>query len=221
MRHWSFASFSLVGVLMTVACDQLPVPPAPTPTTATITVLPSMVTATLEEVFNLVANVSVPTAVTDTGVTWRSENTAVATVTAQGIVSCLSEGTTRIIATSRADPTVSGSASVACRTRRFYSLAPQRLVFEHTIGTSPCPQAVGSIEITAGFDGADVFVSSEHRALTVTSFRENLAPGRSASIAVAFNCMTQSSFTGEILFRGGKAGVPDNQTVTVIANIHR
>jgi uncharacterized protein YjdB len=101
--------FALLALssLTFAACDESTTPPPPPPT---VTVTPSAVsalqvgqTATLFAVVQGSANQSV---------TWRSQNPAVASVSAAGVVTGVAPGTTSIVAISQADTTARGAAAV-------------------------------------------------------------------------------------------------------------
>jgi hypothetical protein len=61
---------------------------------------------------SVVATVTATPGITNRAVNWSSSNTAVATVTAAGVVSAVAPGTAAIVATSQADTKVTGAAAV-------------------------------------------------------------------------------------------------------------
>ena len=111
---------TLVGLLTIAglaACgDKVNVTNPPTPTVGTVvhsvTVTPPSANLAIGDKFQFGASVDADQGVTDRTVTWSSANTAVATVDATGLVTAVAGGNTSITAKSKADPTVSGSASV-------------------------------------------------------------------------------------------------------------
>lgn len=76
-----------------------------------VTVTPATVSLSLNETRQLTASVQADVGV-NTGVTWRSLNPAVATVSASGLVSSASYGATTVVATSVADTSRSASATI-------------------------------------------------------------------------------------------------------------
>src|SRR6185369_2714519 len=77
-----------------------------------VTVVPGNVQLAVGGTASLVATVTATPGITDRTVTWSSSNTAVATVSATGVVTGVTAGTAAIVATSKADAKVSGAAAV-------------------------------------------------------------------------------------------------------------
>jgi hypothetical protein len=224
MRPRPFARLALVGVLLTASCGDKTTVPSGLIDTLTglveIVVVPSTAAVEVGEKVTLVANVSAP-AGADRGVTWRSDNLAVATVTPEGVVTCAGAGSATITATTRTTTVRSSSALVTCTLSPAISITPTDLAFDHTIGTTSCPQAIGSLRITAGSRAVEVTITSGDTSLTTTPARLTLAPADSATVLVAFNCMKQGPFTTQLTLVSRTTSGTETQTVTVSANIHR
>ncbi len=115
-----YVALVLAALICTSCGDKNAVPPAgvaPTPVTAgtsvlSVTVTPSSILLTQGERATLAATVTAEAGVTDRSVTWSSSNTSIASVDANGIVTAVGQGTTTILATSRANAAVAGAAAV-------------------------------------------------------------------------------------------------------------
>lgn len=118
MRARSGYLFCVIAI--SASCgEKITVPPSivvPTPVVSTnvlsVTVIPGAVTLQVGERVTMAGSVIAEAGVTDRSVTWTSSNTGVAAVDANGIVTAVAPGTTTIVARSRANPAVSGAASV-------------------------------------------------------------------------------------------------------------
>jgi len=77
-----------------------------------VTVVPGNLQLAVGGTASLVATVTATPGITDRTVTWSSSNTAVATVSASGVVTGVGAGTAAIVATSKADSKVTGAAAV-------------------------------------------------------------------------------------------------------------
>lgn len=104
-----FAGFMAMGAL--VACDDVETTP-PAPQVSAVNVVPQNVQLSVGQTATLTATVLGDAGLENRSVTWRSANPAVATVDNAGVVRAVAAGQTTIIATSAADPNVSGAASV-------------------------------------------------------------------------------------------------------------
>lgn len=111
------------------------------------------------------------------------------------------------------------------------SVAPASLAADHTVGTTPCPEAMGSISVTsllAAGQGLDVSITSSNKVFRMNgpslsnaiSGSFSMAAGAAAStIAVSYDCSALPSQTGTITLVGSTAGVNGSQTVTVSVTV--
>jgi len=117
-RGWSLtllAAWLSLGVA--TACrdrvDSLPLEvPDSTGIASAVVIAPSSATMNVGDTIMLVATLPLALRTPNHGVTWTAANVAVATVDARGAVTAVGGGTTTIVATSVADPSVKGAASI-------------------------------------------------------------------------------------------------------------
>jgi hypothetical protein len=112
---------SLIGLLaiagLTACGDKVeiggPTTTAPSTVVRSVTVSPPSATLNSGDKITLAASVNADAGVTDRTVTWASTNTAIANVDANGVVTAgTTAGTTSIVASSKADPSVKGAATI-------------------------------------------------------------------------------------------------------------
>lgn len=112
---------SLVALLATAgltACGdkvnivQPTTPPAATPVVHSVTVTPGSASVAVGGKATFVAAVDADAGITDRTVTWSSSDATVASVDANGVATGLKNGTTQIIAQSKADGSVKGAAAL-------------------------------------------------------------------------------------------------------------
>ncbi len=118
LRFTALAIFAAAGV---TACGNkttevttttvTPTTPAPNPHVQSVVVTPSQVNLNVGQTVQLFANVTADSGLART-VTWSSNATSIATVDNNGLVTAKAAGTAVIVATSTADPTKQGSASI-------------------------------------------------------------------------------------------------------------
>lgn len=118
-----------------------------------VSVAPNNAILPTGQTLQLVANVDADAGVART-VTWSSSNTAVATVSASGVVTGVSAGNVTISAASSVDPTVTGASAITVR--------------------NPVPASVSISNITAGGLGAPVNINNVFGQIEVTL---NVDPG--------------------------------------------
>jgi len=93
--------------------DSLPVEvPDSTGVASAVVIAPSSAAMNVGDTITLVATLPLALRTTNRGVTWTVANIAVATVDARGAVTAVGGGTTTVVATSVADPSVKGAASI-------------------------------------------------------------------------------------------------------------
>lgn len=96
------------------------------------------------------------------------------------------------------------------------------LAFQHTIGSSPCPQLVGEFTVTNNALLSRTFVSlrSGNGAIDVSPSQFQLEAGASQRVRVTFNCSIQNSFSTSIrLDANDGSGHTDTGRVEVQATI--
>jgi len=222
----------LVGILVLagIACgDKITVPPAvvtptPSPVVRSVTVTPGAATLNVGERLTLAASVNADAGITDRTVTWSSSNASIASVDVNGVVTAVGPGNATITATSRADATVKGAAIVTVVGTPTASIlvTPTSLTFTHTVGTTTCPQAIGTFTIqNTGTVPLNTTISSGNPALTVTPASAVIPAGGSQQVTLAFNCGTQNAFTTTVTIQGSSGGNTVTGAVQVTANINR
>lgn len=96
------------------------------------------------------------------------------------------------------------------------SLSTSEFTFAHTVGSSPCPQAIGSFTITNNGTAAGNYLITPSGATVQTS--ESIVilnPGESREISVQFTCSQSTSFITNIEVDGAGPGGPVVEQVTV------
>ena len=118
--------------------------------------------------------------------------------------------------------TLNASVAIVCRETTNFDLSPRSLAFTHTVGSTGCPQQVGTFRVTntAGF-AADFSIAPLHSALTVDVSEVRLEPGAFRDVVVRFNCSTQTSFEGLINVALRVPGRVESKTVQVTGTINR
>lgn len=104
----------------------------------------------------------------------------------------------------------------------FLSIPEDSLSFLHIVGSSPCPQEVGTFQVQNTGTGQVIFnVSSNNSAIDVAPASGSLPPGGSTTVTVLFNCSTQTSFDGTITVTGSDitGGGEDSASIPVQATI--
>ncbi len=111
------------------------------------------------------------------------------------------------------------------------SVAPTSMAADHTVGTTPCPEAMGTITITsllAAGQGLDVSVTSSNKVFrmngaglsnAISGSISVAAAGTPGTIAVSYDCSALPSQEGTITLVGSTAGVNGSQTVTVSVKV--
>ncbi len=111
------------------------------------------------------------------------------------------------------------------------SVTPATLTADHTVGTTPCPEAMGSINVTsllAAGQALDVSATSSNtvfrmswpNANKVVSGNLSVAAGTPSTISVIYDCTANPTQTGTITLVGSTAGVNGSQTVTVAVTVN-
>ena len=172
--------------------------------------------------------------VTDLGTTtYASSDTSVATVDANtGKITCVGAGTATVIATNTNKAgTSKGSLQVTCTavappvppapTGTILIVSPATLAFNHTVGTTTCPESIGPLHLsTQRSETVNVTLSvSGTSALTLGQTSLTLPSQGSADVAVNFNCSTQVNFTANIILNATYATTTGSVTVPVTSNI--
>lgn len=133
-----------------------------------------------------VANVDADAGVART-VTWASSNTAVATVTAAGVVTAVAPGATTITATSTANTTVTGAASVTVRTPTPATISVQNITITGTNNvTANVNNIAGSIDVNMNVDpGEQVIQRVEVLIDGVVACTQNLSGAQVEALRLA------------------------------------
>jgi hypothetical protein len=221
----------LVGLLtlagLTACGDKVTVPPQtsnpPGLVVHSVTVSPNIVSnLNIGDKITLAASVDADAGVTDRTVTWSSSNPAVATVNAtSGEVTAVGGGNTTIIAKSKADPTVSGAASVSVLTTVVATVTVGQI--NQTICTFSCTSVpanlqnvAGQLDVTlnvdagtqkiAGVDlimncgGADTVVATQNLASAAVAPE---AEESNAPVTLSFNTAAFNATNGSVAFKNG------------------
>ena len=209
-----------------VACDDkimVPDTVIPTATVTEVRIVPSTATLKVGEQVSMSAAV-LGTGITNFNVLWSSTNPTVASVD-NGRVTGVAPGTTSIRATASANAAVSGFAIVVVEAAApvlSMSVTPSTLPFTHIIGSSPCPQAVGTIRIqNTSTLPLNITIANNNPALAVAPLTALIPAGETQPVIVAFNCATQTSFTTSLAITGTNGGNTVNGFVEVTATITR
>jgi uncharacterized protein YjdB len=172
--------FALLALssLTFAACDESTTPPAPPP--PTVTVAPSTVTLQMGQTATLSAAVS---GAANQNVTWRSGNTAVANVSAAGVVTPVAPGTTGIIAISQADTTARAVASVTVNPAPVVPVTLTLVPEQAQVQVDRTVQLVGIVGGPANVSQVVNYTSSDAAVATVTA-TGGLVTGRSPGTAI-------------------------------------
>jgi Big-like domain-containing protein len=160
--------------------------------------------------------------------TYSSSNSAVATVDAtSGKVTCVSAGSATITATN-VNKGGSGKANLQVTCNAPVSpvpsldVTPTTVQFTHTVGTTTCPQKIGTLHITShGSQAVTVTIAPAGSFVTVATQSVVLQQDGSTDVDVFFNCTTAASFTTTVTVTGTNSAGTDTKTVTVTATIAR
>jgi uncharacterized protein YjdB len=196
--------FALLALssLTFAACDESTTPPAPP--APTVTVAPSNVSLQVGQTATLSAVVS---GAANQNITWRSGNPAVATVSAAGVVTAVTPGTTGIIAISQADTTSRAAASVTVTAAPVAPVVPVTLTLvpsEAQVQVDNTVQLVGIVGGPANVSQVVNYTSSVPAVATVTAtggLVRGVTPGTAVITARA----------------GANASVVQTSTITVTA----
>jgi hypothetical protein len=156
------------------------------PAVRNVTVSPSSAILKPGDTQGFVANVDADPGVART-VTWASSNTAVATVTAAGVVTAVTPGAVTITATSTANTTVSGAASVTVRTPLPATISVQNItVTGNQNQTVNVNNVAGSIDVNMNVDpGEQVVQRVEVLIDGNVACTQNLSGAQSESMRIA------------------------------------
>jgi hypothetical protein len=149
----------------------------------------------------------------------------VATVDGQGKITCLRGGTVTVTVTNTNNvATTTSTISVTCvppPPPLDIAVTPPQVPFNHTVGTTSCPQKIGSLHITSN-QQVSVSVVPANSAITVASPTLTVPAAGAADVDVFFNCTVTASFTTTIAVTAtNAAGGTATRTITVTATIAR
>lgn len=171
-------------------------------------------------------------------VTWDSSNAGIATVSRTGLVTCLAPGLVAITAElfdSTGTRLAIDAAGVRCVVApsgtpppptapdsNFFAVSPSSLSFGHLVGTTPCPQTVGSFSIiNNGSQTMQVTIAAGNAALTLNRTSFEIHSGGALDVLVTFNCGTQNGFTTNVTVTGTIGTTSETSTVQVVGAITR
>ncbi|MGC4046903.1 MAG: hypothetical protein QM758_24170 [Armatimonas sp.] len=101
----------------------------------------------------------------------------------------------------------------------FFELSTTSILDTHTIGGSPCPQSIGTFDITNDDVGDVDFDITVPDGLAVTPSSVTIQPGKKATIAVSFTCTKQPPLNGTIQVKGsaffGTSPAISTESITV------
>jgi hypothetical protein len=196
-----------------------------------VTVTPASVSLSIGQNVTLVAQVNADAGLART-VTWASTNAAVATVSSAGVVQAVASGTAVITATSTADPTVAGAASiiVAPITLASVSIAsinvttgagsvPANLAavagqVNVTLNVDPGTQNVTTVNLITNNGVRDTIVASETGLSLSRVHTVGNASGVVSSIQLSFNTANFNPATGAVSFPNGPETMKASLAIT-------
>ena len=214
----------LVIAGLTACGDKVTVAGGPTSTAATpvvhsVTVQPSSVTLKVGETVKLVATVDADATLART-VTWASGDAGKASVGADGTVTAVAPGTVAITATSTADPTVAGAATIIVQTVTAATISIGQI--NQTVGNASVPADLanvsGQLNVTLNVDqGTQTITELDLLVKNITTSKvdtvaryffaaANKAPvsATSAPITMSFNTAKYNDTTGAVNFVNGQ-----------------
>jgi hypothetical protein len=211
--HLGFGLLALVG-LLGAACP----PPSPTAEAMGADGLPLELSPTGVSVDVGASTVLMPrldgTPLEADAPSWSTSDPGVAIVDGVGNVTCVGPGTATITASLEG---AKGTSTVTCIAVTLIRLSETRLVYEHEVGRSPCPDIVGEFTVT-NFSDEPVVVEavSGNPALRVLVTSLRLEPGQSLSVRVLFDCSTRTSFEADVTVRASTDGGPSRSQTAVV-----
>jgi hypothetical protein len=146
---------------------------------------------------------------------WSTSDPGVAIVDGMGNVTCVDPGTATI--TASLEEAGQATSTVTCIAVTLVRLSETRLVYEHEVGRSPCPDVVGEFTVTNISDEPVVVeAGSGNPALRVLVTGPRLEPGQSLSVSVLFDCSTRTSFEADVTVRASSDGGSNRSQTTVV-----
>ena len=195
---------------------------APTPGAPSIFLEPSSLTLEVGKSFPV--NVSV-TGASNPSISYSGTSGVTTNGTGSGVtIGCTAEGGNTVTVTvASGGRTYTAVISVSCRFNPVIDVTPGALSFTHTVGTTGCPQRVGTFRVTNVTPvGVNVTLATTNTALTFDTTGFALTAGASRDVVVSFNCSTQTSFAAMVNVTGvTPGGSNDVKAVQVTATINR
>ena len=140
-----------------------------------------------------------------------------------GLVTCRAVGAAIITVVLTAEPVANDAATVQCEAVPapvgLIQISTGSLTFTHVVGTTTCPQTVGTVVVTNVSGEAVQVTTTGHTALALDPSSFTLAAGASRTVTVRFNCATQQSFVVTVTFRGSAGSQAQNRTLQVTGTI--
>jgi hypothetical protein len=195
--------------------------------TAVVTVEPTV--RTLHVGDTLLFRATVTSMVSNVPVTWGTQSTAIITVQPEGLsatVKCVGPGLGVVTASAvyAEQPIGGGVGAVHCVPFVSVTATPAVVEANHKVGSSPCPQPLGTIEIRnpSGAEArtVQVKVESENPNIDVSPAQPSMAPGAGQVLTVTFNCRTSPPIATRIIVTITSPGVPDEVSIIAV-NVHR
>ncbi|GMR14384.1 MAG: hypothetical protein BMS9Abin29_2637 [Gemmatimonadota bacterium] len=95
-------------------------------------------------------------------------------------------------------------------------VTPTTVSFSHFVGSTPCPQSIGSVTLKNPSNlTVEWSASSGNGAINASPPTGTLAPGAEVTVSLLFNCSIAQSFTTPVTFQGAVAGSSLSSDVTV------
>lgn len=166
LPQWSRTT--IAALLVLAGCGgggaDAPIVTPPPPTVRSVTITPSSATVRVGETQGLSALVDAINGAATT-VTWSSESPTRASVSASGVVTGLAAGTAIIRATSTAQPSVSGTASIQVQAARSITVSPSVV----SIGSGQTAALTAVVQLDAGLPTTVTWRTSAAGIATVSS----------------------------------------------------
>ena len=135
-------------------------------------------------------------------------------------VRCLSRGTTTIVVA--ASTTLFQRMTVTCTPLGLIDVTPTTTPFTHVVGTTLCPQNIGTIRVTNLTAAAvSVTLTPSSPALTLDRTTASVPANGFVDVVVFFNCSVQTGFSATVSIVASNGTTTDTKTVRVDATINR
>lgn len=123
---------------------------------------------------------------------------------------------------------LAGNTAEVFKKQLLLSASPNLLASSHTVGGTPCPQTMGTVNVTSLLPAGQVLNVSATSSNSVFRFANDttaltmtVAAGTSTPVPVKFDCTANPPQSGTITFVGSAAGVGHTHTVSVTVTLAR